>query len=56
MIRLQIEVLADTEDHFDQIIKDMTRSIQLGRKSVEAWYIWPNSFLQIKKEIMDDNA
>lgn len=55
MIEITIKIKADTEEHLNQVISDIHRSVNRGHKHSECWYIWPNTYFLIERTDTDDN-
>ena len=55
MIKMNIKITADTEEHLKKVIKDINRTIKYGNKYSECWYIYPNTYYLIERTDTDDN-
>lgn len=55
MIKGKLKIRADSEEHFIQILDDAVASIKRGAKIIEGYYIWPDSKVEWKKEIVSKN-
>lgn len=56
MIKIAIQLTADTNDHVLEICEDLCRHITKGSLFVDAHYTWLDSSLNlVRREVLDEN-
>lgn len=56
MIRITIQITADTDEHILEICEDMCRHVTKGSPSVDSRYAWPDSSLNLVREKVSDES